>query len=137
MQALETRTPFTHSVNQLSTTSLRALHAVLPKLYSETDAAELPRTFADALAELVPGESHGVVVHDREAGRRFWHLRPATSAHEQLVPVFFANFHEFAPADYRKLTGSGTALALSDFVARPRLNELAIYNDYYRQLGLG
>ncbi len=55
---------------------------------------------------------------------------------ENLVPGFFANFHEFAPADYRRLTGTGSALGLSDFVDRRRRNRLTIYNDYYRVLGL-
>ncbi|MEO6245324.1 MAG: hypothetical protein ABIQ12_07795, partial [Opitutaceae bacterium] len=64
---------------------------MLPSLYSETELRELPRAFADALVQLVPGESHGVVVHDRGQGKRFWHLRPAAPEHEALVPVFFAN----------------------------------------------
>lgn len=136
MEATLTRSPFTPGVQSLNTGSLRKLADVLPALYMETDLARLPQVFTDVLAELIPGESHGVVVHDRAVGKRFWHLRPATAEHESLVPGFFANFHEFAPAHHRRLTGDGTALALSDFVSRGSLNQLAIYNDYYRRLGL-
>lgn len=136
MQATETRTPFTAGVQQLSAASLRVFAEALPTLYAETDPARLPQAFADVLARLVPGESHGVVVHDRAAGRRFWHLRPAAAEHESLVPVFFANFHEFAPAEHRQRTGSGEALALSDFVDRTALHRLAIHGEYYRPLGV-
>jgi DNA-binding CsgD family transcriptional regulator len=52
------------------------------------------------------------------------------------VPVFFAHFHEFAPADHRRLTGSGAALALSDFVTRGGMNRLGMYHEYYRRIGI-
>lgn len=136
MEATETRTPFTEGVQRLSAGSLRSFAEALPALYAETDPARLPQAFAEVLARLVPGESHGVVVHDRAAGRRFWHLRPAEAGHEALVPVFFENFHEFAPAEYRLQTGSGEALALSDFVDRAALERLAIHGEYYRPLGV-
>lgn len=136
MQATATRSSFSPGVNRLSSPRLRALADVLPAIYAETDLTQLPRAFVDALARLVPGESHGVVVHDRPRGKRFWHLRPAAPEHEKLVPGFFANFHEFVPAEHRRLTGSGDALALSDFVGRSGLGRLAIYTDYYRPLGL-
>ena len=97
----------------LSARSLRALTRVLPSLYAETSLDEIPRAFADVLAALIPGESYGVVVHDHGQKKRLWHLRPATVDHEALVPILFANCHEFAPADHRRSTGSGTALALS------------------------
>jgi DNA-binding CsgD family transcriptional regulator len=136
MESTLTRSPFTLGVKGLSSRSLRELADILPLLYSETNLAELPRAFADVLVKLIPGESHGVVVHDRDAGKRFWHLRPAGPDHEKLVPGFFANFHEFAPADHRRLTGSGTALALSDFIERRGMDRLAIHSEYYRPLGL-
>jgi DNA-binding CsgD family transcriptional regulator len=134
--ASETRSPFTPGVNRLNNTGLRALAEFLPALYAEKDTARLPQIFADALAQLIPGEAHGVVVHDHARHQRHWHLRPAAADHERRVPVFFANFHEFAPADYRRLTGVGTALALSDFVSRPGMERLAIHHEYYRPLGL-
>ena len=123
-------------VNRLAASSLRALAEELPALYGETELARLPRVFTEVLARLVPGESHGVVVHDRAQGRRYWHLRPAGPEHESLVPAFFANFHEFAPADHRRATGTGEALALSDFVGARELNRLALHADYDRPLGL-
>jgi DNA-binding CsgD family transcriptional regulator len=136
MLATVTRSPLIFGAQALTSSSLRSLTDVLPALYAETDLTQLPRAFAEALIKLVPGESHGVVVHDRAQGKRFWHLRPAASEHESLVPVFFANFHEFAPADHRRLTGTGNALALSDFIGRRTMNRLAIYNDYYRRIGI-
>lgn len=136
MSATLTRSPFAPGVQRLSTRSLRSLADALPTLYAATELAELPRAFADALARLIPGESHGVVVHDRSRGERFWHLRPAAPEHASLVPGFFANFHEFAPADYRRLTGSGNALALSDFVSRAGMDRLAIHREYYHPLRL-
>lgn len=137
MEAVLPRSPSsTPGIEDLSARSLRALTEVLPALYAETNLTELPRAFADALVALVPGESHGIVIHDRDQGRRFWHLRPAAPEHESLVPGFFAHFHEFAPADHRKATGSGNALALSDFVSRQGMERLAIHGEYYRPLGL-
>ncbi len=136
MEAIETRTPFTAGVHRLSAGRLRAFAEALPELYAETDPARLPQAFAEVLARLVPGESHGVVVHDRATGRRCWHLKPAAAEHATLVPVFFENFHEFAPAEYRRQTGRGEALALSDFVDRAGLEKLAIHAEYYRPLGV-
>lgn len=136
MTATETRSPFTPGVNRLNNTGLRALAEFLPALYAETEVTRLPQVFTAALAQLIPGESHGVVVHDHARRQRHWHLRPAAADHEKRVAVFFANFHEFAPADYRRLTGAGTALALSDFVSRPGMERLAIHREYYHPLGL-
>jgi DNA-binding CsgD family transcriptional regulator len=121
---------------ELTATSLRALNDALPELYATTDRTQLPRVFTDVLARLVPGDSHGVVVHDRAQGRRYWHLRPATAEHEKLIPVFFANFHEFTPAEHRRRTGTGEALALSDFIGAQEAGSRAIYTDYYHRLGL-
>lgn len=136
MQLTATRTPFTPGVHALDTASLRTLAGELPALYAETDARRLPQVFVDTLARLVPGESHDVVVHNVALGHRHWHLRPAAPEQESLVPGFFANFHEFAPANHRRRTGTGAALALSDFVAAPGLERLGIYREFYRPLGL-
>lgn len=137
MTATELLPPdLTPGIQRLGAASLRALSESLLELYSETDIQRLPRVFTDVLARLIPGESHGVVVNDRAVGQRYWHLRPADVDHEQRLPVFFANFHEFAPAGYRQRTGDGTALALSDFVSRAGLDRLAIHRDYYHPLCL-
>jgi DNA-binding CsgD family transcriptional regulator len=136
MLNVTTSTPFKPGAPRLSLKKLRILNEALPHLYQETELARLPQVFVDVLARVVPAESHGVVVHDRARARRTWHLRPAAADHEARVPGFFAHFHEFTPADYRKRTGTGEALALSDFVDRARMDRLAIYTDYYRPLGL-
>jgi DNA-binding CsgD family transcriptional regulator len=134
MPALLSPTSFISAGEALTTPSLRRLSEALPALYAETSLRELPRAFADTLVKLIPGESYGVVVHDHAERRRRWHLRPAAPEHESLVPGFFENFHEFRPADYRRLNKCGTALALSDFVSAPGMNDLAIYREYYRPL---
>jgi DNA-binding CsgD family transcriptional regulator len=136
MHATTSRASFDSGTQALSAHSLRALADALPALYAETSLHELPRAFADVLVKLIPGESYGVVIHDHGRGKRHWHLRPATVEHDSLVPGFFANFHEFAPARHRRITRSGTALAVSDFSSRAALNRLAIYTDYYRRLGI-
>ena len=136
MHSVESQTPFTFGVQHLPCAALRALTSSLPALYAETRPEALPEVFTHTLASLIPGESHGVVVHERATGQRRWHLRPAAPEHGALVPAFFAHFHEFAPASYRRTTGSGAALALSDFVSRPDLQQLHIFNDYYRPLRL-
>jgi DNA-binding CsgD family transcriptional regulator len=136
MPTTATRRSFDSGTQALSSRSLRALTEALPALYAETALSELPRAFADVLVKLIPGESYGVVIHDHGQGKRHWHLRPATTEHDSLVPGFFANFHEFAPAHHRRLTRSGTALAVSDFTSRSTMNRLAIYTDYYRRLGI-
>jgi DNA-binding CsgD family transcriptional regulator len=112
------------------------LAELLPSLYAETSCHELPRALATILVKLIPGDSHGVVVHDTGRNSRLWHLRPGTLEHESLVPVFFANVHEFAPADDRWPIGSGAALALSDFTIGPNMEQLAIHHDHCRRLGI-
>jgi DNA-binding CsgD family transcriptional regulator len=136
MQATAVRRSFDSGTQSLSSRALRALTDALPALYAETALSELPRALADTLVKLIPGESYGVVMHDHGRSRRTWHLRPADADHESLVPGFFANFHEFAPAHHRRLTRSGTALAVSDFTSRCDMDRLAIYTDYYRRIGI-
>ena len=77
MPATATRRSFDSGTGALSSDSLRALTEALPALYAETSLSELPRAFADVLVKLVPGESHGIVIHDHGRGKRIWHLRPA------------------------------------------------------------
>ena len=103
---------------------------------TESDLRRLPQVMVEALARLIPGESHDVVVHNTATGHRHWFIRPTSPEQESLVPYFFANFHEFAPATYRLRTGTGAALALSDFMDAPDFERLAIYRDFYRPLGL-
>lgn len=136
MQLNETLAPSAAGLHALDPAALRALAEALPAIYSEPDTQRLPAVLAETLARLVPGESHDIVVHDTASGRRHWHLRPVAPEQESLLPVFFENFHEFAPAAHRRRTGTVTALALSDFVTAPELARLAIYRDFYRPLGL-
>lgn len=136
MHSLGLYSPLAAGLRRLSARALRLFTNSLPAFYAETELRNLPRAIADALATLIPGESHGVVVHDRIRGERSWALRPASSDHEWLVPVFFENFHEFVPAAHRKLTGSGEALALSDFVSRGDRGRLAIFREYYDRIGV-
>jgi DNA-binding CsgD family transcriptional regulator len=136
MQLNETLTPFVPTLELLGTPSLRALTEELPRLYAESTLHKLPEVIVATLTRLIPGESHDVVVHNTATGHRHWFVRPASPEQESLVPHFFANFHEFAPAAYRRRTGTGSALALSDFVDAPDLERLAIYREFYRPLGL-
>ncbi|HEY0943963.1 MAG TPA: helix-turn-helix transcriptional regulator [Opitutaceae bacterium] len=136
MQSIGLYSPLAASLRRLSARALRLFTHTLPAFYAETDLRHLPGAIADAVATLIPGESHGVVLHDRIRGERSWALRPASSDHEWLVPVFFENFHEFTPAAHRKATGSGEALALSDFVSRGSRDRLAIFREYYDRIGI-
>jgi DNA-binding CsgD family transcriptional regulator len=136
MQLNETLTPFVPTIELLGTASLRALAEELPGLYAQPNLPQLPQVMVAALTRLIPGESHDVVVHNTATGYRHWFLRPAAPEQESLVPRFFAHFHEFAPATYRRRTGTGAALALSDFIPSVELERLGIYRDFYRPLGL-
>ena len=136
MKLNETMLPPSTATRVLGTDSLRALAAELPALYAEHDPRQLPRIIVEALTRLVPGESHDVVIHDLARGHRYWHLRPAAPEQEALVPAFFKNFHEFAPAAHRRRTGTEEALALSDVIDAVRLERLAIHREFYRPLGL-
>ena len=136
MQAAAPRYTAAPSLRDLSASTLRSLTAALPQLYSETDPEKMARAISDSLSQLVPGESHGVIVADRTSGKRSISLRPASSDHERLLPVFFQNFHQFAPADFRGATHCGDALALSDFIARPSLGRMALFADYYQRIGV-
>ncbi len=123
-------------VHALPASPLRALAEALPAIYAETNTATLPSALVDVVAELIPAEAHGVVVHDYAQHQRSWALRPAQVDHERRVPLFFANFQEFRPAQVRRETGTIEALALSDFVGVAALDRLTIYDSYYRPLRL-
>ncbi|MFO1449671.1 MAG: LuxR C-terminal-related transcriptional regulator [Opitutaceae bacterium] len=136
MQATRVHSSQARGPARLSSHSLLALQAALPALYASTETGDLAGTFLSVVSDLIPGESHGVVVREQGQERRQVALRPASVDHERLLPAFFAHFSEFAPSDYRKLTGSGEALALSDFIATPSLHRLGIYGEYYRPIGI-
>lgn len=124
-------------VSLLGAASLRAFADLLPALYRETDVTRLPRVFADVLAQLVRGESHGVVVHDRARNQRFWHLRPAAFEAETDSPVFFAHFDECAPADCRQLDPARTTDAFSDFIRQAGMDRAAINGEFSQPSRLG
>jgi DNA-binding CsgD family transcriptional regulator len=136
MQATRIPSSRARGTERLSATSLRALHRVLPTVYAASESGDLAGTFLQVVSDLIPGESHGVVVRENGQGRRQVALRPASVDHEKLMPAFFAHFQEFAPADYRQLTRSGEALALSDFVSTASLHRLGLFNEYYRPIGV-
>ena len=108
----------------------------MPAIYAERDPRKLPQVFTDALSGLVAAESYCVAVRDRRRGDRVWHVRSACAGHDDLVPVFFQYINEFAPASYRAATGSGEAVALSDFVSSAQLEQLGVYREYYRRVGV-
>ena len=109
MQATRVPSSRARGTERLSSAGLRTLHRVLPTVYAASESGDLAGTFLQAVSELIPGESHGVVVREKAQDRRQVALRPASVEHETLMPAFFAHFGEFAPADYRQLTGSGTS----------------------------
>jgi hypothetical protein len=137
MPLTKTRTFFERDTARLNAQSLRALTAVLPAIYAETSLARVPAAFAEALAQLIPGESHGIVVREFTDRRRTWYLRPSPSAGVAFAPELFSSFREFVPANPFQLTGTGATLALVNVVTRASLHPLDGYRDFHRALKPG
>jgi len=113
------------------------LVAVLQRLYQQTDAAKLPATAVSVLASLVPSaaaafnvihEDHRVeITHnarslDGEVARRTWALEKHIDQHP------LENF-------FRK-TGSPEPVRISDFLSRKKFHDLALYQEFYKSLGV-
>jgi DNA-binding CsgD family transcriptional regulator len=135
MPIKKTRTFFERDTQRPNAQSLRALTAVLPAIYAETRLARLPVAFAEALAQLFPGESHGIVVREFTQGHRTWYLQASPSAGAPPTPGLLSSFREFVPANPFQLTGAGTTLALVNVVTRASLHPLDRYQDFHRPLG--
>lgn len=135
MPTAKRRRFFECNTPRLNLASLRALHEVLPAIYAETNLARLPAAFAEVLAELLPGEAHGVVVREFTQRHRLWFMRHPASAGTTLSPALLGSFHECIPANPFQLAGKGVTLALVNVIARASLHALDDYEDFLRPLG--
>src|SRR4051794_4274235 len=99
----------------LSAQTLRELTTLLPTIYAETELTRLPAVIASALAQLLRGEAHGVLVRDYASGKRTWHLQSTAAEFASPGPGFFAGFRECDP-ESRQRAEAGDALALVNLV---------------------
>ena len=61
---------------------------------------------------------------------------PEASEFPGHLDVFERHLHQHPLLEHYRRTGDGRAYQFADFLARPRLRDLALYREYYRRIGV-
>ena len=125
----------------LTHSNLQRLVDAVGVLYKPVRPQQLPGHFAAVLRELVPGEFHGVGIvvhpkHARDRGRRHTVLYPVPARWESLAETFASQYAKFPLRPIRESGNLHQPLALSDIESRRKVENLDLYHDYYRVLGV-
>lgn len=121
----------------LSAADSARLLDLLEPLYRETDAALFPQRVVEVLAALMPADAvafnvihadgrveivHNAQALESELAKRTWALEKYIDQH----PL----------ESFYKRTGSDEPVRTSDFLSKKRLHDLALYQEFYKPLGV-
>jgi len=125
----------------LTHTNLQRLLEAIGVVYQPVRPQQLPVHFATVLGELIPGEFHAASIVFRprngfDPGRRDTTICPIPEHWESLAEVFAGQYGQFPLRPIRESGNLHQALAISDVESRQKLEQLDLYQDYYRVLGV-
>lgn len=115
----------------------RRLFDYLIELYALRDHPAFVSHLVSSLGILLPCDrvSYNEFQSRPKSVRALWYPADVKLAKEML-PVFETYLHEHPIVPYLKKTGDGQAVRLSDLVSRREFRRTALYNEYYRPLGV-
>lgn len=123
-------------MEQLTQRHLRALLELLPEFYAARDLDAFSAYVVLAVREVVPCEISSYNEIDRRLRRIAWVVEPPGSKAPGSERVFEQYMHEHPFLAYRQRTHDEGALKFSDFLTRSELHRLALYNEFYRPMGV-
>jgi hypothetical protein len=123
-------------MEQLSQRHLQALLELLPELYAARDLDAFSAYVVLAVRKVVPCEISSYNEIDCRLRRIAWVVEPPDAKFPGSERVFEQYMHEHPFRAYRQRTCDDGALKFSDFLTRSQLHRLALYNEFYRRMGV-
>ncbi|OGQ09974.1 MAG: hypothetical protein A2026_19495 [Deltaproteobacteria bacterium RBG_19FT_COMBO_46_12] len=124
-------------MNLLSQDDCRTLLSAVEKIYSPTDIDQFPSTILAALREVLPCNTICYNEISIPESRMSWitdpvHALPGPTLRE----MFNLHLHEHPLITHSASPNTSRSLRISDFLSRQQFHRLALYNEYYRPMGV-
>jgi DNA-binding CsgD family transcriptional regulator len=129
------------SLRLLTHRNLQRLFDEVAVLYQPVGWERLTAHFADVLRRLIPGDFYGVSVvirrkNERPIASRQTTISPLPANWETLAETFASQYSKFPLRPIRESGDLHRPLALSDVASRTQVEDLDLFHDYYRALGV-
>jgi DNA-binding CsgD family transcriptional regulator len=122
-------------MNPLSINDCRALLSAVEKIYSPTDIDQFPSTILSAVREVLPCNTICYNEVNIPESRMSWITEPVNALPGPILREMFSRHLREHPLIAHS-SSSNTAIRISDFLSRQQFHRLALYNEYYRPLGV-
>jgi DNA-binding CsgD family transcriptional regulator len=121
-------------MNPLSQNDCRTLLSAVEKIYSPSDIDQFPSTILTAVRKVLPCNAICYNEVNILESRMSWMTEPANALPgPTLQEMFTRHLHEHPLIAH---SGLSRSLRISDFLSRQQFHRLALYNEYYRPLGV-
>ena len=124
-------------MNPLSQNDCRALLSAVEKIYSPTDIDQFPSTILSAVREMLSCNTICYNEMNIPESKMSWITDPVNALPGPLLQEMFnRHLHEHPVIAHSGLPNTARSLRISDFLSRQQFHRLALYNEYYRPLGV-
>ena len=124
-------------MNPISQKDCRALLSAVEKIYSPTDIDQFPSTILSAVKEVLPCNTICYNEISIPESRMSWITEPVNALPgPTLREMFNRHLHEHPLIAHSGSPNHARSLRISDFLSRQQFHRLALYNEYYRPLGV-
>jgi DNA-binding CsgD family transcriptional regulator len=124
-------------MNPLSQNNCRTLLSAVEKIYSPTDIDQFPSTILSAMREVLSCNTICYNEISIPESRMSWITDPVNALPgPTLREMFNRHLHEHPLIAHSGLPNTTRSLRISDFLSRQQFHRLALYNEYYRPLGV-
>ncbi len=122
-------------MNPLSQNECRALLSAVEKIYSPTDIEQFPSTILSAVRKVLPCNAICYNEFNIPESKMSWITDPVNALPGPILrDMFNRHFHEHPLiAHSSNVAGSQR---ISDFLSRQQFHRLALYDEYYRPMGV-
>jgi len=124
-------------MNPLSLNDCRALLSAIEKIYSPTDIDQFPSTILSAVRKVLPCNTICYNEFNIPESRMSWITDPVNALPGPILrEMFNRHFHEHPLIAHSGLPNTAGSQRISDFLSRQQFHRLALYNEYYRPMGV-
>lgn len=124
-------------MERLTHRDLRRLFEVLHEMYALRDHETFTSHFVDTLARLVPVDLVSYDEMNARTRRAYFKTNPRNSSPPKTAVEMFGQYmHQHPCVAYARKTGNGSPSKISDFLSVNQWKRLALYNEFYKPLGM-
>lgn len=121
-------------MDSLSGNDCGTLLSAVEKIYSPTDIGQFPSTILSAVKEVLPCNTVCYNEVNIPESRISWITEPTNALPDPVLrEAFNQHLHEHPLVAH---SNNARSLRISDFLSRQKFHRLALYNEYYRPLGV-